>query len=386
MKWFNSRKYRSLSDTVVFAQRFESQYEKQILNARTKREEKVKSFLATADKEAKKNFLVAFSRLNKMVAHYATVSERLLLFFDNNVLQDIRYRDDAEQPLRGHRFYGLLAFLALIEDHYCLDVFACVSPVVLYEASGRGKHAPKHVVEQVRLLLAEVGLATHFSGHSTPKELGEIFKLIQHDENALRIALDEIKDKSWARDFVAMNGRGTRIPFSMAEDECPKIKLAYFEPWYVKFLLMHVIEKNMYRENSEKKKVRQMMLNPQKKAFSVIKMKGDGVEGLGDIELLTLCDLSYQTLARSPNITVGITFDDRLENALWDRANVQSRTTFIAGGDDASDGALRFVYLMQQSERRTDKANKRAIEYFEIKVKFLELLEKYFKMDSEETV
>ncbi|WP_146042068.1 hypothetical protein [Chromobacterium sinusclupearum] len=335
--------------------------------------------MATADKEAKENFLSALLRLDAMACYYATVSERLLLFFDNNVLQDIRLRDDVEQPLRGHRFHALLAFLALVEDHYCLDVFACVSPVVLYEASGRGKHTPKQVEEQVRLLMAEVGLATHFTGHSAPKELGEMFKRIRSDEKALRIALDEIKNKSWVRDFAGEKGHGTRIPFSLAEEECPKIQLTYFEPWHVKFLLIHIIEKNMYRENGDKKKARRLMSNPQEKAFNILKSKGDGVEELGDIELLTLCDLSSQTLMRSPDITVEITFDGSLEAALWKRANVQSRTTFVGGNDDAHDGARRFVYMMKQSQRRTEKANKRVMEYSEARVKFFEPLEIYFK-------
>lgn len=362
MGMFAKVKYPSSKETIVFGSRSESQFEKEVLAARAKRQKRVEKFFCSAPDQAKTDFLEALSELNRMLIQHATVSERLLIFIDNNVLQDILKREREDQPLRGVRFHALLAFLTLAEDHYLLDIFACVSPAVLYEAAYRGTRPSLEVFGEVVDALAEIGLATHLVGFSHPNELKRLFKRISRDEIEIRRALDEIKSKSWKRDFSG-ESLGTRIPFGVAEDECPVVRLCHFDPWYVKFLMMHIIEKRMYSENSDQGQARKLMQNPQERAFAILKHKGEGVEGLGDIELLTYCDLGAQTMRRSPHIIMGVTFDNSLREALWNRAQVKARVTIVGGLDDVADGALRAVYSMRDSQRRTAKSNRRAKEY-----------------------
>lgn len=362
---------------MVFGSRSESQFEKAVLVARAKRYQRVDKFLEAASDDAKTDFIDALDELNRILIHHATVSERLLLFIDNNVLQDIFQRDRADQPLRGTRFHALLAFLMLAEDYYLLDIFACVSPAVFYEAAHRGSRPVDEAVREVVDGIAEVGLATHFVGFGHPNELRGLFKRIKRDEVEIRAALAEIKAASWKRNFSDATF-GTRIPFSVAEDECPNVRLSYFDPWYVKFLLMHIIEKRMYSENSDQTYARRLMQDPQEKAFTILKQKGDGVEGLGDIELMAYCDLSAQTMRRSPYITMGVTFDKSLKVALQKRASVQSRVTIAGGVDDVSDGAIRVTYSMKDSSLRAAKANRRAGEYCTAYEKFLDTLRPHF--------
>lgn len=147
MKIFKQRHTVSTKDAVVCAMKSESPLEKIIYLARAKREQRVDAFLTTASSEAKQEFLQDFRGIDRAISFHMSVSERLLLFIDNNVIQDISSSDDMQQPRRITRFHALLAFLALAEDYYCLDIFACISPAVLYEASHRGKMSPQEVAK-----------------------------------------------------------------------------------------------------------------------------------------------------------------------------------------------------------------------------------------------
>jgi hypothetical protein len=161
------------------------------------------------------------------------------------------------------------------------------------------------------------------------------------------------------------------------------MQLGYFDPWYVKFLMMHLIEKRMYSENSDQPKARKLMRDPQEKAFTFLKPKKEGVEGLGDIELMTYCDLNSQTVRRSPDITMGVTFDEGLRNALWRRANVHSQGSVVIGLDGVADGATRMGYSMKDSARRNAKANRRAEEYRLAFMEFVETIRPYIPSECE---
>jgi len=377
---FGGLKRHSTKKASVFSFRKEPAFEKRIQAACAKRPQRIDKFLAGATEEDKSEFLSALSGLDKMIRHYATVSERILLFFDNNVLQDMLKHEQPEMAIRKARFHALLAFLTLVQDHYLLDIFACVSPAVLYEAAHRGTRPADIVHNEVVNLVADVGLTLHAVGYRDERGLCVLFKKIRKDEREIRRALDEIKARSWVRNFACDDSRGTRIPFSLAEEDCPPVRLGYFKPWYVKLLLMHLIEKRMFHENSDQVLARRLMRNPKDKAFGVLRIKGDGVEGLGDIELLTYCDLVNQTLHNSPDITMGITFDNNLSAALWDRSKILERTSIIGGVDDISDGVLRFTYMAKKNQLRIDKANARLAEYASAFMKYIDTIRHHFDL------
>lgn len=298
-----------------------------------------------------------------MLLRYAVVSERLLVFIDNNVIQDILKHERENEPVRRTRFHALLALLMLAEDFYQFDIFACVSPAVFYEAAGRGSRGITETYQEVVDAIAGTGLAMHAVGFESLDVLPEIFERIRADESSIRGALDKIKRTSWRHDFAPTWGAGMRIPFSVAEESCPEVHLNYFSAWHVKFLLMHIIERRMFDENEQNKAARKLMLKPSERAFSILKSKGEGVEGLGDIELLTHCDLGNQTLRRSPSITMGVTFDRSLRDALLKRATVRSQMSARGGVDDPADSAFRFTHMLRSSQRRAEKSKQRMQEY-----------------------
>lgn len=230
--------------------------------------------------------------------------------------------------------------------------------------------------------MAKIGLATHFVGFRSSGELRDHFKQIRRDEVKIFKALNYIKEAQWKRDFSPEGSFGIRIPFAVAEEECPDVRLTYFNPGTVKFLLMHIIEKWMYQQNKDQPKARNMMADPQRKEFSIVFPRKEGkecVEGLGDIELLTHCDLIDQTWRNSPDITFGLTFDRSLQAALLRRTGENHTVTMIGGIDDPSESALRVAYMMRQTQRRTEKANRRAEEYLKaIELFITQVLDKHF--------
>ncbi len=342
-----------------------------MLSARAKREQRIREFLAHANSEAKRSFVETFFDLEKMLCKYALVSETLYLFFDNNVLQDVLKRNSQKDPKRAYRFYALLAFLMLAEDYYCLDIFACISPAVLYEASGLGDRRPEDTQAELESLMSEIGLVAHPVGYSCFDELRSIFQLIRGDEKTIRNALEEIDQKVWKRDFSGDTPGSMRIPFSITEDECPVIELAYFHPWYVKFILMNVIEKRLFHANKNHS-ARRIMANPQRKEYSFLKIRRGRVEGLADLELFSFCELTTQTLLHSPTTVMGVTFDQDLRHALLRRAQSIGSISMDLGVDEPGESSLRMAYWLQMNERRTQKANRRLGEYMSIMRSFID--------------
>lgn len=367
----------------MFVRGTETMLEKKIKISRAKRSVRIKDFLRSASEQEKEKFLDGMFRLESMLTHYATVSERLLVLIDNNIIQDILKQDVDRE--RKRRFHSFLAVLALAQDYYLIDVFACISPAVLFEAGGKRNNysipQAEKLVSSVVDAMADVGLATHLVGFNTTRDLLNIFKKISFDEIQIRVAIDDVVARCWDRDFSVSVHGGIRIPFSLAEEECPDIRLTYFHLPIVKWIFMHMIEKRMYRENKNQPKARQLMTLGNETTFSIIKSKDVGVEGLGDIELLTHCDLTSQTMNNSPEITMGFTYDERLHEALYERSSIVTLgPTHQCGVDNAEDSALAFTWNLQQSVRRTNKANQRMREYADALRNFRdEILKEFLK-------
>lgn len=375
---FSRIRRQSTKDVTVFAQGSETPLEKEILLARAKREHQIQRFLENASDKSKAKFQEAFISLVVAIDFHMSISERLHLFIDNSVLQDIAHKDDMQQEISAIHYHALLAFLQLAEDYYCLDLFAYISPTILYEASHRGKMKPQDAIQNVTRLMTSIGLLTQFAGFRQPSDLPKLFKMIGRDETEILKALNTIKNTNWKRDFNSESGLGIAIPFGVAESECPEVKLEYFSPRVLKFLLMHNIEKRMYHHNPDAPKARRLMTNPQEKEFTVIAPRKNEVEGLGDIELLTYCNLRAQTATDAPDITFAVTFDANLRNALKRQTGKLKTVTIVGGVDDPEESALRLTYRMFNEERRTKKANRRGQEHREELNEYVEkVLAKY---------
>lgn len=350
----------STKDEKVFVMRSQTVAGNKVLFNRAKRALLIEEFLSTATDEEKNSFLADFDKVVDMLHRYAGISERLVVLIDNNVLQDIAKRNSDRKRLQ--RFVSLQAALLLAQEYYMLELFGCISPAILYEWAGKkliaSEQDAKGVFYSASDTIAEMGLVTHRAGFNGFNQLPKLFKLIRTDEEQIQVALRSVADTSWQRDFESKSGLGgTRIPFGMAEDECPEVSLRYFNPWTVKFLVMHMIEKGMYRENKEQPRARSHMVFGGTTAFGVLKAKSKGVEGLGDIELLSYCDLTSQTMSHSPDITMALTFDDKLLASLRLRYGAATLGASVQGGSaEVSDFSRTMAWSMRNSARRNQKS------------------------------
>lgn len=160
---------KSTKDAAICSMRKQTQIGNQIWFNRAKRRMHIDDFLSSASEKEKLAFLTDFDKIVLMLFSYATVSERLLVFIDNNVLQDIAKRDI--EPKRRQRFCSLLAALSFAQDYCLMNVFACISPAILFEASGKKAGVSARdadvLVAKITMDIAQLGLVTHFSGFST---------------------------------------------------------------------------------------------------------------------------------------------------------------------------------------------------------------------------
>lgn len=355
-------KAASTRNISVFSMREEDALSKKILSSKSKREKLVRDFLNIADDKEKLIFLENLLYLHDQLIYHLDITERLYIYLDNNVLQDIFQQESNKE--RRARYFAVMALLCYAEDYLLVDIFAFIAPSVVYECSGRGTRDVEVTIREMVGGLAGAGLRTYFPFRTDKRNLLKIFKRIEKDQKEIAKALNIIKRKSWKRDFRALSEYpgGIAIPLSVAEHECPEIKLCYFDPWVVKHMLILRIENMMYQSSKDDNSARRMMNSPDNVYFNIVNNKGDKnkINGLGDIELLSSCDLMSQTSNYSPTIAIAITFDKNLRIALSARSRTVSSTSFVSGVDEPEDATNRVAYIYKIAQRKERKNNRRA--------------------------
>lgn len=356
---------KSTDDVMVFGLRSDGPIEKRIKISKAMRLKVLREYIASGDDARKRQLLKDFILINSLFTEYATVSERLMLSLDNCVIQDVLNRHDDER--RSQRYHALISFLMYAEDYCLFDLYGCVSPVVLYEANGRkpitSQSAFDALYSRIAEAMADAGIQATPVGFSSINDLRLMMKNIEGDDKKIEGVVRKINQEKWEMDFSAEGG-GMHIPFAVAEKSIPPMRLKYFSVWHVKLILMRLIEKKMYEQNAEDKKARKMMQKPKGKEYSsMTRVSKKGLEGLADIEMLTICDLVSQSARNVFNIAAPVTFDDGLMETISTRARWHMHSpTFHGGVDDAEAFAYVFTHMQEMAARRTEKANARISE------------------------
>jgi len=149
-----------------------------------------------------------------------------------------------------------LASFAFVEDYCLLDIFAGVTPAIFFEANG-GKPVEaerdfRRVSKLIQDALIGVGLYRSFIGFDTLEQLADATQRIKRDEAEILRLLSEIKAKNWNIGIRVKRGEyPLPLPLAVAESSVPDASLAYFNPWRVKWLLMHNIVKRLYTANEQ---------------------------------------------------------------------------------------------------------------------------------------
>jgi hypothetical protein len=200
-----------LSRVGVYAHRPEDPAIAEMYFNKSQRIRTVKDFLSLCDDESRVSFREGVWGTCGMFMHYATVSERLIILFDNSILQDIIQHSD--RVARRPRYNAALASFAFVEDYCLLDIFAGVTPAVFFEANGGKTVEAERDFRRVSKLIQDaligvgligVGLDTSFIGFDTLEQLADATRRIKHDEAEILRLLSESLARNELSDFSGL--------------------------------------------------------------------------------------------------------------------------------------------------------------------------------------
>ncbi|MFP4893911.1 hypothetical protein [Paraburkholderia sp. EG304] len=189
------------------------------------------------------------------------------------------------------------------------------------------------------LKIAHVGFETH-------EDLFIRMKDIVCDEENLKNLVAEIDKSNWSVDLSAP--MGVRIPLSVAWDALPQeLALRYFDDWYVRFVLAARIEHYIVQqcEDGAAKRMRGDVLGKTLADLNTFSRNGL-LKGLGDIDLLQICDISRQYKEATGYVLVGQTLDKDLALVLSKRHTYHVQAGVMIGEPQQKERIKEMVNLM----------------------------------------
>lgn len=266
--------------------------------------------------------MVLFTRFTRMFADRYTFAYQICgdidLVLDNSIIQAFKHRD--REPSRALRALAFVAFCRFVTGWSDRPTSLAISPFAIYEHSGRKLVADKHeagaILRELGTLLAETGLSAAGIGFADTSALFHQLADIQHDEAYLTNYVRAIDAASWetklSRPF------GTLIPFDLALDAMPgNLPLRYFDTRYVRYVFASRIERLIIAHSRRDPGAASVASGPLARALSKLNnFKRGKLQGLGDIDILQICDLARQFQVRTGRILIGQTVDKKLWAAL----------------------------------------------------------------------
>jgi hypothetical protein len=266
----------------------------------------------------------------------------IYLVLDNSLIQTFKHRrtDKKRAPhaLAYETFCGFVRHWSDRESHLAL------SPMAIYEHIGR--RLPDSLAEvetifaELQQLLGSTGLRIALLGFETPSSLYERLHEIAADEAFLTRFVDEIDKANWRIDLRAP--LGVKIPMSEAWRALPEqLPLVYFDPWYVRFVLSARIEQHIIEQCKDDSPG---PIGSGKLSETLADLNTFGrnglLKGLGDIDLLQICDISRQYQQKLDYVLAGQTLDRHLAETLSQRHAYHAHAG-VEGGDPQREQRIK---------------------------------------------
>ena len=266
----------------------------------------------------------------------------IYLVLDNSLIQAFKHR-----PANAKRAVDALAFetlCAFVRDWSDRESHLALSPMAIYEHIGR--RLPDTVAEveailaELQQLLGTTGLRIALLGFETSAHLFERLQAIVADEAFLTRFIDKIDKRDWRIDLRAP--MGVKIPMSEAWRALPeKLPLRYFDPWYVRFVLSARIEQHIIEQCQGHGPA---PIGSGKLSETLADLNTFGrnglLKGLGDIDLLQICDISRQYQQKLGYVLAGQTLDRDLAETLSQRHAYQVLAG-VEGGDPQREERIK---------------------------------------------
>jgi hypothetical protein len=219
-----------------------------------------------------------------------------------------------------------------------------LSPMAIFEHTGR--HPPasvaevEHTLAELQQLLGSTGLRIALLGFDSPDHLFERLQAIVADEAYLTRFVDEIDKRDWRIDLRAP--MGVKIPMSEAWRSLPeRLPLRYFDPWYVRFVLSARIEQHIIEQcqGHGPAPISSGRLSETLAELNTFGRNGL-LKGLGDIDLLQICDINRQYQQKADYVLAGQTLDRDLAETLSQR-HVYHVHAGVDGGDPQREERIK---------------------------------------------
>jgi hypothetical protein len=287
----------------------------------------------------------------------------IYLVLDNSVIQAFKHRRTNKK--RAPQALAYEIFCSFVRDWSDRESHLALSPMAIYEHIGR--RLPKSAAEvetilaELQQLLGATGLRIAQMGFDTSERLLERLHDIAADEAFLTRFVDEIDKANWRIDLWAP--LGVKIPMSEAWRSLPEqLPLRYFEPWYVRFVLSVRIEQHIIEQCQGHGPA---PIGSGKLSETLAELNTFGrnglLKGLGDIDLLQICDISRQYKQSTGYVLTGQTLDRDLAETLSQRHAYQVHAG-VEGGDPQREERIKeMVGLMFSKPFADEEARGRRI-------------------------
>lgn len=289
--------------------------------------------------------------LDSYIAGYE-LNRKIFLVLDNSIVQDFKHLQDQRRRSRAMAYAAFCRFVAQWSD---LPSCLAVSPVALYEHGGRKPaSSPEDAIGQyfqVQTILRYCGLPVAMIGFDDANTLYSRMLDVHADADYLEVFANQIEQSEWERDLRAWHG-GEILAAALADKAIPEdMPLKYFDPFYIRKVFGSRIEGHIADQSEgvfNHQPIRTGKVTVSLAKLNTITKKGI-LQGLGDIDLLQICDISRQYKQPRDNLLLGQTFDADLAEALRFHHQLTESMSVVSGVPDVKRQIQNMVSFMFSS-------------------------------------
>lgn len=289
----------------------------------------------------------------------------LFLVLDNSIIQDFKHRKDrTDRALQALAYTSFCRFVRGWSDR---PTHLAVSAVAIYEHIGRkpinSRDAASSAFSDIQVLLADTGLPVAMLGFDSPEELQSTLRDVHEDAEFLSQYVQDIDGANWQCDLKAP--MGVKIPISIAREAIPdNLPLKYFDPWYVKFVFESRIEQLIIEQSQQNPEAMPISSGKMSRALSDLNeiSKKKLLKGLGDIDLLQVCDISRQYKQNIGYVLLGQTVDRGLAEVLRQRHTYHESVGVNGGSPNVTEEISEMVKFMFSKPFAEQDARRAAIQ------------------------
>jgi len=291
------------------------------------------------------------------------------LVLDNSIIQSFKHRDTDRK--RGLHALAYIAFCRFVTEWSDRPTVLALSPAAIYEHVGRRSPVIEEAhatLLELQSLFAETKLPVATLGFSSITSLLDILRDIEADDDYLTQYVRGLDNASWKTDLRAPVG--IKIPLGIAYDAIPDdLPMRYFDPWYVQFVLSGRVEQHIIEQSRHDPSAMPISSGDMTKDLADLNefSRKGLLKGLGDIDMLQICDVQRQYQQNLGYVLLGQTLDCGLSTVLSDRHRYIETASFWGGdpfGSEGSGNAMKSNPFADQ-DRRAERIRPLRAEFFE---------------------